>query len=290
MSRRLPLVALVAGTALALSNAPARAGFPVSEQVTCAVGGEEFTFTTTGSYSTFGARPDGKPYGSWVFPLPMPDCPGNGLVMYRDFSPEEITVLESYIASAAFAAIRQESSYYRAARIAGQLEAADDLSPLWLLMRAGWQVDGDNAAKARYQREFAEGVAALSGDASSANRVTLTFRAANAWRELGEFDRAGEVLSGIADPAAATFESDTSERQQQNWREWLARDIPRLGELIAQKNAESEPVAMIPDTQAAFRCIELEQSGASLPQRCTSGELDEDMSRVRHSRVPADES
>ncbi len=229
MLRRLPLVALAAGTALALSNAPARAGFPVSEQVTCAVGGEEFTFTTTGSYSVYGSRPDGKPYGSWVFPLPMPDCPGNGLVMYRTFTPEEIAVLESYLASEEFAAIRQESSYYRAAHIARQLETEGDLAPLWLLMRAGWQVDGDETAKARYQREFAQAVAALSGDASSADRITLNFRAANAWRELGDFERAGEVLSGIADPAAATFESDTSERQQRNWREWLDKDIPPTG-------------------------------------------------------------
>ncbi len=47
---------------------------------------------------------------------------------------------------------------------------------------------------------------------------------------------------------------------------------------------------MIPDTQAAFRCVELEKDGAPLPQRCTSGELDEDISRVREWRAPADGS
>ena len=56
MKRRFLFVLLLAtGTA-------AVAGFPVTEERTCPIGGERFSFTTTASYSTWGARPDGKPF------------------------------------------------------------------------------------------------------------------------------------------------------------------------------------------------------------------------------------
>ena len=40
-------------------------------------------------YSIMGRRPDEKPYSELPFPRPMPECPGNGLVMFDRFSPAE---------------------------------------------------------------------------------------------------------------------------------------------------------------------------------------------------------
>lgn len=71
--------------ALALPT-PTFAGFPVSQRMTCAIGGERFTFTTTPSYSIWGGRPDGRPFGSWHFPLDLPECPSNRLILYKDFT------------------------------------------------------------------------------------------------------------------------------------------------------------------------------------------------------------
>lgn len=64
------LVSIVAAAAAAL---PAAAGIPVRQRMTCPIGGEAFTYNTTASYTTFGSRPDGKPYGSWIFPLALPE-------------------------------------------------------------------------------------------------------------------------------------------------------------------------------------------------------------------------
>ena len=38
--------------------------------------------STTGCLQHLGQRPDGKPSGSWEFPLDLPRCPGNGLVIF----------------------------------------------------------------------------------------------------------------------------------------------------------------------------------------------------------------
>jgi hypothetical protein len=70
--------------------------------MTCPIGGKAFTFNTTSSHSSWGARPDGKPYGSWAFPLALPECPDNGLVLFKDYTPEEVAKLEPIVASEAY--------------------------------------------------------------------------------------------------------------------------------------------------------------------------------------------
>jgi hypothetical protein len=66
---RTALLNALGSVALIFSAAPAaHAGMPYTRSMTCAVGDEKFNFTTTGSYTVFGRRPDGKPYGSWHFP------------------------------------------------------------------------------------------------------------------------------------------------------------------------------------------------------------------------------
>ena len=82
---------IVLSVAVVLASAgSALAATPYQADAVCPVGGEKFKYTSTGSWSTWGERPDGKPYGSWIFPSPLPECPGNKLVMYREFSPVEI--------------------------------------------------------------------------------------------------------------------------------------------------------------------------------------------------------
>src|SRR5688572_24390460 len=86
-------------TALALPWLPASAGFPVPQTVKCPIGGKSFNHTTTGSYSIWGYRPDGKPYGSWEFPMELPQCPGNGLVVFDEFSGDEADRLKTLVES-----------------------------------------------------------------------------------------------------------------------------------------------------------------------------------------------
>ena len=95
-------MAALASPAAGAQTAAAPAATPVIETMTCPIGGGSFSFTTATGYTTSGERPDGKPYGSWNFPLALPECPDNGLILYKDYTAEEIAKLEPIIASEAY--------------------------------------------------------------------------------------------------------------------------------------------------------------------------------------------
>lgn len=76
------------------------------EKLKCPVGGEKFKYMGLASISTWGALPDGMPLGSGKFPTLPPQCPSNGLVMYRDFTPQEVSKLTVFVASPEFKALR----------------------------------------------------------------------------------------------------------------------------------------------------------------------------------------
>src|SRR5829696_6059662 len=157
--RNLFLAAAVA--AFALAAGPAPAGIPVTETMTCPIGGGSFSFTTSASYSTYGERPDGKPYGSWTFPLALPECPDNGLVLYKDYTPDEVAKLEPLVASEAYQALRKEDTpYYRAY----WLMKAMGLGPeryLWALPEAGREAQAKGDVRRRHLAELAEATAAV---------------------------------------------------------------------------------------------------------------------------------
>ncbi|MFP5296992.1 MAG: hypothetical protein ACLGG3_06675, partial [Alphaproteobacteria bacterium] len=69
MRRALILAALAAAATGAA--APASAATPLTQTMTCPIGGASFTHITTGSDSVSGERPDGKPYGSGTFPAAL---------------------------------------------------------------------------------------------------------------------------------------------------------------------------------------------------------------------------
>ena len=265
----------------------ALAGSPVQREMTCAVGGEEFTHTTTASYSTWGARPDGKPYGSWTFPMPLPVCPGNGLVMYRAFTAEEVEALQGYVAGEAYAGLRSETPYFRASRIEDHLGADSGLTPIYLLMRAAWETDNDGERKARYQREFAERVTALPAETSDRNWLFLMARAANARRELGEFAQAAEVLESIGPVSAESvaWDDNMAERQRERWMRGWEDYTNGLAALIAEGNSESEPLAMLPPRMAAWICIEKEEAGEALPAPCSSPDIVDELRTQREMRA-----
>ncbi len=279
-----------ASTILALASAPAHAGFPVQIEKTCAVGGEEFTYVSTGSYTTFGIRPDGKPYGSWTFPLALPDCPTNKLVMYRDFDEDEIDALAVYLATPEFTGIHQESQYYRAAAIADHLNDRTPYTPLYLLLRATWEVDSDPASKARYQREFAERIDRLPRDEAEINWLALTARAANAWRELGEFEKATATMDSLPAKLAPEDMPDDGDysdaAEEARFRQYLAEFRLGLTDEIAARNTDSEPLAMMSERFRVARCLELIDAGEEpIPELCQTPEIEQEIIDLRKRRA-----
>lgn len=247
------MTALIAST-----TTTAAAATPYEVTLTCPVGGQSFAFTRTGSYSNWGSRPDGKPYGSWIAPLPIPVCPDNGLVMYKDFSPDEIKRLEPLVMSPAYGALRNEAPYYRAVWLMRALHDGDAMDQLWMIAQAAWESDDAPERKQRYQREFAEGVAALPKQPEDFGWISMQGRAVNAWRELGAFARARAVLDELPlDSLDVPAKPDDKEAAQ---KRALLSYIKQLGTLIDGRDGASEPLRMIPAQVAAQKCMEMEKA------------------------------
>src|SRR5687767_13322270 len=248
--RKLVLAAALAAAPLV----PATAGTPVTRDMTCPIGGASFQFTTTGSYTSFGTRPDGKPYGSWTFPLALPECPDNGLVLYKEYTPEEVAKLEPLVASEAYQALRRtDTQYYRAYWLMKQMGLAPE-DYLWVLLQASWEADGRPELRARYLTELVEGSAEAPPRLDDLNWVGMEARAVNALRELGRFDDALARLDMISlapldvtvPPGAAGDAAVQQAKQRRAWFTFL-KDLRRV---IERKDATAEPFDLIPRTVA----------------------------------------
>jgi hypothetical protein len=284
--------------ALAALAAPALAGEAMEVETTCPVGGETFTYVTTAGYSVYGQRPDGKPYGSWTFPLALPQCPSNALVVYREFKPEEIAALTALVQSPEYQALRPESPYFRAAWLAQRMDAADPFSALFLLLSATWEVDDAPETKARYQRAFAEGAISVPIDVANIDTLFLHYRRANALRELGDFAGARAALDVL--PRAAldvNVPKDRkvpySARSDASSRRFLFDNIPLMRKVIEAGDSSSFPIELMDSDMAGWACADLTDAGAPLHPRCAEPAVREQMQDIldiRRNNPPEDEA
>ncbi|WP_242096509.1 hypothetical protein [Sphingomonas sp. CROZ-RG-20F-R02-07] len=217
-------------------------------EMTCPVGGARFEAVTTPVYSTMGRRPDEKPYSDVPFPRPIAECPDNGLVIFADYSPDEIRQLATWIATPTYQTMRStESPFYRAYWLAVKVgrPMADALE---LLLPAIWQakqLDGDDRRRpktTRYQNVFIDGVEKMPAEVPPDDRLWLQEQAANALREMGKWAAADKMLA-----LAGTLVPQTT-------RPALAIYFKRLNVVIARHDPSDEPLDMIPDVQAALIC------------------------------------
>jgi hypothetical protein len=261
------------GAAVAIAT-PAFAGMPVSQSAKCPVGGKTFTYVTTASYSTWGSRPDGKMYGSWEFPLALPICPDNGLVMFDAFSVDEVKQLKTILVQPEYRSIiGTETSYFRAYWLMKQL-GRDPVMAAWVLVQASWQADDEPAKKARYQALYVEEIRKLEKRSDEVTWLIMQGRAVNGLRELGRFDEAATLLKNLptkildvqvpAENVSGTTPSGLG-KQISNYDEIREAKRKRsflfffktMESLITNRNASSEPVQDIPGRIAAQKCKNL---------------------------------
>lgn len=271
--------------------APIAASTYVEVEKTCPVGGEKFKYMELASITTFGAMPDGMPIGSGAFPIELPQCPGNGLVMYEDFDAAKVEKLAGIIARPDYQALRAaETRYYLAYRLAKELGEAE--SAPWLLLSATWEAKnaggGDRAR--RYNEAFVALVRGLAADAKSFASIAVRARAANALRELGRFDEAEAMRAGIViDPDAGGGDSDAAENRK-GWGGYLAA----LARPIARHDDGRTPIDMMNKREASFRCMakELAGDGTEVPpltafeaKYCERPEIAAEVNAVRKTRA-----
>jgi hypothetical protein len=227
--------------------------------MTCPLGGAAFTYAPPAPRTATGERPDGMPYGRGITPLP--ECPDNGLVLYKDYEGEEVTKLEPLVASEGYQALRKEDTqYYRAYWLMREMGEAPGRY-LWALLQASWEAQDRPELRQRYLAELAEASAKVPAKPSDLNWVGMEGRAINALRELGRFDEAAARLAKVPlkslDVTMPTGEAATPEaiakvRQRRGWLAFFRALEP----VIARKDASLEPLELLPRSVAFGRCAD----------------------------------
>lgn len=243
-----PLIALLA---LTLAT-PAVATTMFAAETKCPVGGKTFKHMEIGSYTTFGELPDGMPVGTGPFPMPLTECPDNGLVLYRDFDAVDVQRLTPLVLGAEYQAMRtSETPSWRAWWLADHLGTRKDLP--WMLLAATWEAKaepGNVERVTRYQNAFIAAAQAEPLDTHSYASVMLRFRAANALRELGRFDEATRAWSGIS-------VADDVAKDERNPTEVVAdlrARLAKLGPAIARRDTRRQPIDLMSEQDAASWC------------------------------------
>lgn len=260
------LAAALFASAPSPAPAPAPAvAAPIKVAMTCPIGGEPFEYIRAIVPPPTDQRPDGKPYGAIRTPPAIPECPDNGLVLYKDYSPAEVEKLIPVVASPEYQALRsQGTSYYRAYRLMRVLgESPDDY--LWTLMQASWEADNRPELRALYLTELVEASAEVPPRPEDVEWIGMEARSANALRELGRFEEAKARLAklplaslDVPLPAAGAV-SEAKMADIRSRRGWLGY-VKRLAVVIERQDKSLEPIDMIPRTIAIGLCIDKEGS------------------------------
>ncbi len=279
----LPLLLQVAQPAPVASPSPPPSLHGGPQEMTCPVGGERFLTWQPSMYSTYGERPDGKPYSYLSFPFPVPECPRNRLIAFDDFSESEKVALASIIVTVDYKRlIETDTTYYRAYWLANKL-GRQKPQALGLLLSAIWQVspgemseaatDKNRAQLARYQSIFVSEVRHLNPSIKAEDRIWLEARAANAARQMMQFDEAERLRKQAVKSLAGVTE-------KRGWDTYLAT----LHDVISRNDASVEPLDMIPEQQVAFACISQQPSNAFDRAACAKPKVAARIAELRKLR------
>jgi len=238
-----------AATALLVCPVPAAA--EEIEPVVCPVGGEEFLAPVLEPQESWGARPDGKPYGSGAWPQPLVRCPANGLVLFDDFSEAELARLETLIAAPDYAEIvRSRTSYYAAYWLARALDRPLARQAA-LLLQATWQVNYPPPARQALLGEYLAFIDGPFRAAPAATQLAYRAYAVNAERERGEWLAAETRLAALRKDLAGELGAAIAETDRKGMLSYL----DGLAAVIARHEAKSEPLDLIPDPTAVSNCV-----------------------------------
>jgi hypothetical protein len=269
-----------AAAALAFPTSALPAATIVTQTMTCPIGGGTFTHAAVPPPVVHGERPDGRPYGNLKFPLALPECPDNGLVLYKEYDSAEVAKLESLVASETYQALRKgETQYYRAYWLMREMGLPPERY-LWALLQASWEAEGKPELRNRYLAELAEASAKVPPRPGDLSWIGMEGRAINALRELGRFEEALARLdkvpvAGLEAPAptgaAATPAATAQARSRRGWRSFFANLRPA----IERRDSTIEPLDLLPRSIAYGRCLDeagkLDEIGRAFCEKESAG-------------------
>ncbi len=130
------------------------AGMPIDKEVSCAIGGEKFKTTSTMSCTTFGQTMSMQPITSCEFVTKLPQCPGNKLPMYKEFSEAELLEIEKIMHTEAYKDAATKSRYFLAATIEQSLSSPDVVEIFSLLQQGLWYTPKQSYEDSDYMRAY----------------------------------------------------------------------------------------------------------------------------------------
>ena len=175
-------------------------------ELQCPIGGERFTARVERSSGVQCRRFDFKRIGPVSEPPPLPECPGNGFVMFNEtMSDADVKRLTPWILSNEYqATLRPHVTYYRVARIHEFLGRRADFVG-WHFLQASWQVEGiDPDAYAYYARaaidafdRYLRAHPGVNGGDGGLGDATARLLGAELSRRLGDFAEARRRLDAL---------------------------------------------------------------------------------------------
>lgn len=132
------------GAALSFVATAGVAGIPTTDTLTCPTTGKTFKVAGTASCTTFGGSQDFFLLArtSCDFVTKLPQCPENGLPLYKDFSPAEIALLKEYVGTDEYRLVAGRSRFVIAKKVDDYLTGKGSKSAFgfWYAL-AGLQYD-----------------------------------------------------------------------------------------------------------------------------------------------------
>lgn len=146
-TRHMPYRGLIVLAALSLA-APASALTFMKQAFECPIGGERFEQTTPSSGTSFGSEFDARPFGPISSPWRLPQCPGNGMIIYDpDLDAASVRKLTPFVLGKQYQQWRTtETPYFLVAQMMQFLDAPV-ANQAWVMLQASWE-----ASPAQYPR------------------------------------------------------------------------------------------------------------------------------------------
>ncbi len=186
---------------LAMLATAAQAGIPTRQAQVCPVGGQKFETTGTASCSTFGITQDFflKRRSSCDFVTRLPQCPDNKLPLYKEFTKEEVKLLEAYTASEEYKAMAERSRYYIAKKIDDFLVSKGSNRVMdFSFMLGGFQFDRIKTQDdSEYRQWFIEAGTEEIGKADAKDIPYIRMLVAYTAYLSGQFDQASLLLEAV---------------------------------------------------------------------------------------------
>jgi len=170
-------------------------------EVECPLGGSNAKGWEVLGSALRGFYLDGRPDGGHVEPLPPPECPDNGFLVYKEsFSESELVQLRKYIFSEEYQSMwkNKTPAFYRLAKIY-EYEGSPLIDHYYHYVVATWEL---NYFEKKYSFYALEAIEALKKtidttqpDLLSENQLTeLHYLLAELYRRVGDFENAGKEL------------------------------------------------------------------------------------------------